>query len=150
MKKLLKAFCMSFSMFCAIPTPFSHVWEDSVRSSHDFLTEDDICEIKSQLITSYFPNVEIYGVESGGVLAGFIGLSADKIEMLFVSTAHQGVGIGTALLTFAKDKGYELVDVNEDNPSALKFYEHNGFCISSRDETDDAGRPFPILHLKLK
>jgi len=32
LKKLLKAFCMSFSMFCAIPTPFSHVWEDSVRS----------------------------------------------------------------------------------------------------------------------
>ena len=32
MKKLFKAFCMSFSMFCAIPTPFSHVWEDSVRS----------------------------------------------------------------------------------------------------------------------
>ena len=32
MKKLLKAFCMSFSMFCAIPTPFVHVWEDSVRS----------------------------------------------------------------------------------------------------------------------
>lgn len=32
MKKYIKAFCMSFSMFCAIPTPFSHVWEDSVRS----------------------------------------------------------------------------------------------------------------------
>ena len=32
MKKLLKAFCMSFSMFCAIPTPFAHVWEDSVSS----------------------------------------------------------------------------------------------------------------------
>ena len=32
MKTLLKAFCMSFSMFCAIPTPFAHVWEDSVRS----------------------------------------------------------------------------------------------------------------------
>ena len=32
MKKLLKAFCMSFSMFCAIPPPFAHVWEDSVRS----------------------------------------------------------------------------------------------------------------------
>jgi len=32
LKKLIKAFCMSFSMFCAIPTPFSHVWEDSVRS----------------------------------------------------------------------------------------------------------------------
>lgn len=32
MKKLWKAFWMSFSMFCAIPTPFSHVWEESVRS----------------------------------------------------------------------------------------------------------------------
>ena len=32
MKKLIKAFCMSFSMFCAIPTPFAHIWEDSVRS----------------------------------------------------------------------------------------------------------------------
>ncbi len=32
MKKYIKAFCMSFSMFCAIPTPFSHVWEESVRS----------------------------------------------------------------------------------------------------------------------
>lgn len=32
MKKLIKAFCMSFSMFCAIPTPFSHIWENSVRS----------------------------------------------------------------------------------------------------------------------
>lgn len=31
-KNLLKAFCMSFSMFCAIPTPFVHVWEDSVHS----------------------------------------------------------------------------------------------------------------------
>lgn len=32
MKRLIKAFCMSFSMFCAIPTPFAHIWEDSVRS----------------------------------------------------------------------------------------------------------------------
>lgn len=32
MKKFFKAFCMSFSMFCAIPTPFAHIWEDSVRS----------------------------------------------------------------------------------------------------------------------
>lgn len=32
MKKIGKAFCMSFSMFCAIPTPFAHVWEDSLRS----------------------------------------------------------------------------------------------------------------------
>lgn len=31
MKKYLKAFCMCFSMFCAIPTPFMHVWDESLR-----------------------------------------------------------------------------------------------------------------------
>lgn len=31
MKKYLKAFCMCFSMFCAIPTPFMHVWDASLR-----------------------------------------------------------------------------------------------------------------------
>lgn len=31
MKKYLKALCMCFSMFCAVPTPFMHVWDESVR-----------------------------------------------------------------------------------------------------------------------
>lgn len=30
------------------------------------------------------------------------------------------------------------------------FYLNKGFEIISRDEFDAAGRPFPVLHLKLK
>ena len=54
-----------------------------------------------------------------------------------------------ALEAGAKDCGMHFVDVNEQNPGALAFYKKHGFEIASRDEYDDAGRPFPILHLAL-
>lgn len=54
------------------------------------------------------------------------------------------------LIEFAKKRGCRLVDVNEQNPDALSFYRKRGFSVISRDETDESGRPFPILHLELK
>lgn len=40
------------------------------------------------------------------------------------------------------------VDVNEQNPSAVRFYERMGFRTFRRDSTDDQGNPFPILRMK--
>lgn len=37
--------------------------------------------------------------------------------------------------------------MNEQNPLALGFYEQAGFRVAGRSERDEAGRPFPILHL---
>lgn len=125
------------------------IWERSVRATHDFLTEKVIDEIKTALIPDYFPNVELYAIADNSILVGFIGLNSDSIEMLFIDNGHRGKGYGTALIDFAKKKGATKVDVNEQNPSALTFYEAKGFRIVSRDETDEAGRPYPILHLSL-
>lgn len=33
-----------------------------MRVTHDFLTEDDIADIKKMLIPDYFPNVELFGL----------------------------------------------------------------------------------------
>ncbi|ROS69598.1 acetyltransferase (GNAT) family protein [Vibrio crassostreae] len=41
------------------------------------------------------------------------------------------------------------VDVNEQNPQAVGFYQHMGFKIESRSPLDDMGKPFPILHMTL-
>lgn len=125
------------------------LWERSVRATHAFLSEDDISEIKSKLASEYFPAVDIHILDVNGIPAGFIGVAGDKIEMLFIDSVCQGKGYGTALLDFAIGKGAKLVDVNEQNPAALGFYESKGFRTVSRDPTDDAGRPFPILHLSL-
>ncbi len=125
------------------------IWERSVMATHSFLRVEDFNEIKTVLIPEYFPNVNLYTITDNGVYAGFIGLSPDSIEILFIDSDRRGQGFGSALVEFAKRRGATKVDVNEQNLSALNFYKAKGFHIISRDETDDAGRPYPILHLSL-
>lgn len=68
----------------------------------------------------------------------------------FVSSDCFDMGTGSELLTFAvRQRGVTLVDVNEQNPAALKFYRKHGFAVDGRSPLDDQGNPFPILHLKL-
>lgn len=125
------------------------IWERSVIATHDFLKEEDFNEIKAALIPDYFPNVDLYAIADNGVYVGFIGLSPDSIEMLFIDSDRRGRGYGSALMEFAKQHGATKVDVNEQNPSALNFYKSKGFRITAKDLTDGAGRPYPILHLSL-
>ncbi len=40
------------------------------------------------------------------------------------------------------------VDVNEQNPQAVGFYEHMGFEVISRSPLDSLGKPFPLLHMQ--
>lgn len=127
------------------------VWEASVRSSHDFLTEDDIQFYKPLIRGVYFAQADLYMIrDAGGAIAAFMGLSGEGIEMLFVRPDGQGRGYGRSLVQFAvKEKGMSRVDVNEQNGKAFAFYRHLGFRVVGRDELDGQGRPFPILHLEL-
>ena len=127
----------------------ARIWERSVMATHNFLRVEDFNEIKAALIPDYFPNVDLYAIADNGVYAGFIGMGPDSIEMLFIDSGRRGQGYGSALIEFAKRRGATKVDVNEQNLSALNFYKLKGFRIISRDESDDAGRPYPILHLSL-
>lgn len=125
------------------------IWERSVLATHSFLRVEDFNEIKTVLIPNYFPNVNLYAIADNGVYAGFIGMSHDSIECSLIDSDRRGQGYGSALIEFAKRRGATKVDVNEQNLSALNFYKLKGFRIISRDESDDAGRPYPILHLSL-
>lgn len=125
------------------------IWERSVMATHNFLKKEDFDEIKAALIPDYFPNVDLYAIVDKGAYAGFIGLSPDTIEMLFIDNDRRGQGYGSALIEFAKQRGATKVDVNEQNPSALNFYKAKGFRVISRDETDDACRHYPILHMSI-
>ena len=44
--------------------------------------------------------------------------------------------------------GISELDVNEQNPEAIAFYTRRGFEVIGRSETDDAGRPYPLLHMR--
>lgn len=93
--------------------------------------------------------MNLYAIDCDGVYAGFIGLSSDTIEMLFVDSDCRGHGYGSALIDFARQRGATKVDVNQQNTFASGFYLAKGFRVISRDETDDAGLPYPILLMSL-
>ncbi|MBW3698451.1 GNAT family N-acetyltransferase [Vibrio sp. T187] len=127
------------------------VWENSVRATHDFISEEDIEFFKPIIIEQAFPAVTLRCIkDSQSTILGFVGVHETKVEMLFVSDAARGQGVGKALLQYAIEQlSATKVDVNEQNPLAVGFYEHMGFKVTSRSPFDDMGKPFPILHMSL-
>ena len=88
-------------------------------------------------------------VDRDGVGIGFAGIQARKIEMLFLHPDHFRKGTGKMLIQKAfSELDVQYVDVNEQNPTAVRFYERTGFRTFRRDSTDDQGNPFPILRMK--
>lgn len=125
-------------------------WQASVRATHHFLREQNIPMLESEVRSALAQIPEPYAFSVQEKILGFIGLADGKAEMLFVSPDCFGRGIGSELLTFAvRRHGVTSVDVNEQNPAALKFYRKHGFAVDGRSPLDDQGNPFPILHLKL-
>ena len=123
--------------------------ESAVRSTHDFLREEDFRYYKEQ-VPAYFPQVTLVGFEQDARLTGFIGTADGNIEMLFVENASRGQGIGRQLVRHAIEVLQATrVDVNEANTAALGFYERMGFRVVSRSERDGEGKPYPLLHMQL-
>ena len=127
------------------------VWEASVRATHHFLTESDI-EFFKPLVRQLVSETELNCVrEKDGRIVGFLGVADDKIEMLFVDPKWFRHGVGQRLVDYAiQTFGTTKVDVNEQNGGAVKFYQHLDFEQYDRSELDSTGKPFPILHLRLR
>ena len=127
------------------------VWEASVRATHHFLSDDDIKFLKPLILNEYPSAVELRCVkDTTDKIKGFLGVSEGKIEMLFISPENRGTGVGKLLLNYAVNElGATKVDVNEQNPQAIGFYEHLGFKVTSRSSLDGMGKPFPLLHMQL-
>ncbi len=126
------------------------IWEASVRASHHFLTEEDIRSISPQAEEAIRQIETLWVTEDDNVRIGFTGIQSGKIEMLFLHPDYFRKGIGRMLVQKAfSEQGVQYVDVNEQNPSAVKFYERMGFRSFRRDGTDDQGNPFPVLRMKI-
>ena len=128
----------------------AELWEVSVRVTHDFVTEADLDVFRPLVRASFGEIAQLAGLRTDdGLLIGFIGVEDGNVEMLFLDPAYRGHGGGSLLLEHAfAHFAATSVDVNEQNPQAIGFYEHHGFTQVSRSETDSTGKPYPILHLK--
>ena len=126
------------------------IWEDSVRATHLFLSEAEI-----QTIKAYVPQA-LTGVShllvaerAQGQPVAFMGIEDPHLEMLFLSPAERGAGLGRQLLEYGiRHYGIQELTVNEQNPQAVGFYRHMGFETYRRTDCDEQGGPYPLLYMK--
>lgn len=128
------------------------VWRESVEETHLFLSDAQIDRIAP------FVPVALRTVSTLVIAVGdkhscpcaFMGIENGKLEMLFVSPAERGKGVGKRLLLYGIEKfSVRELCVNEQNPHAVAFYSHLGFVVVGRSDTDEQGNPYPILHMVL-
>ena len=133
-------------------TRLVQIWEDSVRATHDFLPDSYIDMLKNLVLTRYLDAVMLICTkDSCQRITGFAGVSAGKVEMLFIDPHRRGQGLGRQLLGYAiEHMNADELDVNEQNPQALGFYLKQGFEVIGRTEHDGLGQPYPLLHLRLR
>lgn len=125
-------------------------WLRSVRETHGFLSEDDIQGLLPLVRDHALKELELWVLESDTEESiGFMGLAGNNLEALFLAPEHLRCGGGRKLVEFARQlKGPLVVDVNEQNPEALRFYQSLGFVVVGRSELDSGGRPYPLIHLR--
>ena len=64
------------------------------------------------------------------MIQGFVGLSNEYMEGIFVSDEMQSCGIGKLLLEYIKNKKARLrLNVYQKNARAISFYQREGFDI---------------------
>ena len=127
------------------------VWEASVRATHRFLTEADLQGLVPHVRDALSQVAPVHCLrDADGAVCAFMFVEHAKIESLFVAPSHRGAGAGRTLVEYAiRELGAREVDVNEQNPLAVGFYEHLGFRTFGRSPLDPLGNPFPILHMRL-
>ena len=108
------------------------IWKSSVRATHLFLSDGEIEDIK-KYVPQALQEVPLLVVseDENGNSCGFMGISGQKVEMLFVSAQERGKGIGRKLLEYGMEHySVNELAVNEQNPLAKGFYEHMGFMFT--------------------
>lgn len=151
-----RAFTNAATFTVAHPTPdeakaLTALWERSVRATHGFLTEANVATYRPIVLGALqTKEMRCLLLQNGGRPLGFLLTSGGThIEALFLEPSFMGLGLGARLLTRALADGATSIDVNEDNPRALRFYEAFGFHQIDRSPQDPSGAPSPILSLAL-
>lgn len=128
------------------------VWENSVKATHLFLSNEEIENIKKYVPQALKGVSHLVIIENGNNMPiAFMGIEDKKLEMLFIKNSERGKGLGKQLLNYGiENYNVNELAVNEQNSNAKGFYEYMGFEIYKRNELDEQGNPYPILYMRLK
>ena len=107
----------------------AEIWLDTNIKTHYFISAQ-YWKSNFELVKELLLQATVYVYEDKQEIQGFIGLSNEYIEGIFVSAEMQSQGIGKILLNYAKDKRSKLLlNVYQKNTRAISFYQREGFEI---------------------
>ena len=105
------------------------IWLKTNLKAHFFIPEQYWIS-NYEFVKEMLPQAEVYVYEDDKMIQGFIGVSDEYIEGIFVSDEMQSCGIGKLLLDYIKNKKVRLrLNVYQKNARAISFYQREGFII---------------------
>lgn len=107
------------------------LWLDANIKAHSFITKE-YWTANFEMVRNILPQAEVYVYENDASKQtdGFIGLSGDHIEGLFVREGARSNGIVKQLLEYVKrDKLNMSLYVYQNNIRAVQFYLREQFVI---------------------
>ncbi len=119
-------------------TAIMQIWLDTNIKTHYFIPKEYWTD-NYEMVRSVLPQAEVYVYEDDTTkqIDGFIGLSDDYIEGIFVRESVQSNGIGKQLLEHTKCvKSKMSLCVYQKNTRAIQFYQREQFVIQF-ENTDD-------------
>ena len=107
----------------------AEIWLDTNIKTHYFISAQ-YWKSNFELVKELLLQATVYVYEDNQEIQGFIGLSNEYIEGIFVSAEMQSQGIGKILLNYVKGKRNKLIlNVYQKNTRAISFYQREGFEI---------------------
>ena len=107
----------------------AEIWLDTNIKTHYFISAQ-YWKSNFELVKELLLQATVYVYEDKQEIQGFIGLSNEYIEGIFVSAVMQSQGIGKILLNYVKGKRNKLIlNVYQKNTRAISFYQREGFEI---------------------
>ena len=115
------------------------IWLEGNLDAHAFIPASFWTD-HFEMVRDMLPQAELYVHENETTqqINGFIGLTENYIEGIFVAKAARSKGIGKALLEYAKAlKPCLTLSVYQKNEQALAFYRREQFIVQSEGIDED-------------
>ena len=118
---------------------FMQIWLHGNLDAHAFIPAS-FWKAHFEMVRDMLPQAELYVHENEAPrqIDGFIGLTGNHIEGIFVAKAARSKGVGKALLEYAKSRKPSLtLSVYQKNQRALAFYRRKQFVVQSEGIDED-------------
>lgn len=126
------------------------IWLDTNLKAHYFIPAE-YWKSNFELVKEMLLQAEVYVYENDQKIQGFVGVSDEYIEGIFVTDEMQSQGIGKILLNYVKSKKNELLlNVYQKNTRAISFYQREGFKIQESGLDEATGEKDYVMEWQKK